>query len=155
MAPTHNPLLYLARHSPAPVDGLVQIAAAMLGDAAGLATGDDNFEAWDPEHIARTLPLLNRLLSAYFPSEVRGIENVPGTGPALLVGNLSGGTMIVHTFLFSFAFYEPFGPDRRFHQLAHDIAARIPGLRRFGTLVASHENAQRAFRAAAPVLVYP
>src|SRR3954468_11091941 len=155
MAPTRNPLVHLARHSPAPVDGLLQIAAAVLGDTAGLATGDDNFDSWDPEHIARTLPLLNPLLSAYFRSEVRGIENVPATGPALLVGNHSGGTMIVDTLLFTFAFYDHFGPDRRFHQLAHDIAARIPGLRRFGTLVASHENAQRAFGANAPVLVYP
>jgi 1-acyl-sn-glycerol-3-phosphate acyltransferase len=155
MAPTRNPLVHLARRLPAPGDGLLQMAAAMLGDAAGLVRGDDNFDAWDPEHIARTLPVLNPLLSAYFRSEVRGIENVPATGPALLVGNHSGGTVIVDTFLFTFAFYDHFGPDRRFHQLAHDIAARIPGLRRFGTVVASHENAQRAFGVGAPVLVYP
>jgi 1-acyl-sn-glycerol-3-phosphate acyltransferase len=155
MPPTRNPLVRLARLAPAPVDGLLQIAAGILGDTAGLAAGDDNFDAWDPEHIARTLPVLNPPLSAYFRSEVRGIENVPATGPALLVGNHSGGTMIVDTFLFTFAFYDHFGADRRFHQLAHDIPARIPGLRRFGTLVASHENAQRAFGVGAPVLVYP
>lgn len=155
MALTRNPLVHLARRSPAPVDALLQIVGAVLGDTAGLATGDDNFDAWDPEHIARTLPLLNPLLSTYFRSEVRGIENVPASGPVLLVGNHSGGTMIVDTFLFTFAFYQHFGADRRFHQLAHDIAARIPGLRRFGTVVASHENAQRAFKAGAPVLVYP
>src|SRR3954452_10412103 len=155
MAPTRTPLVHLPRHSPAPVDGLLQLAAAVLGDTAGVAAGDDNFDASDPEHIARTLPVLNPLLSAYFRSEVRGIENVPATGPALLVGKHSGGTMIVDTFLFTFAFYDHFGPERRFHQLAHDIAARIPGLRRFGTLVASHENAQRAFGMGAPVLVYP
>jgi 1-acyl-sn-glycerol-3-phosphate acyltransferase len=117
--------------------------------------GDDNFDAWDAEHIARTLPMLNPLMSAYFRAEVRGIDNVPADGPALLVGNHSGGTMIVDTFLFTFAFYEHFGTQRRFHQLAHDIAARIPGLRRYGTLVASHENAKRAFGIGAPVLVYP
>ena len=155
MAPTRNPLVHLARRSPAPVDALVQIAAAVAGDTADLVTGGDNFEAWDPEHIARTLPLLNGLLSAYFRSEVRGIENLPAKGSALLVGNHSGGTMIVDTFLFTFAFYDHFGPDRRFHQLAHDLAAHIPGLRRYGTLVASHENAQRAFGVGAPVLVYP
>ena len=155
MASTSNPLIRLARRAPAPVDGLLQIAGAVLGDTAGLVSGDDNFDAWDPEHIARTLSLLNPLLSTYFRSEVRGIENVPATGPALLVGNHSGGTMVVDTFLFTFAFYEHFGPERRFHQLAHDIAARIPGLRRFGTVVASHENAQRAFDLEAPVLVYP
>src|SRR5438045_4082752 len=119
MAPAHNPLVHLARRSPAPVDGLLQIAGAVLGDTAGLATGDDNFEAWDPEHIARTLPLLNPLLSAYFRSEVRGIENVPATGPALLVGKHSGGTVIVDTFLFTFAFYAHSGRNRRFPQLAH------------------------------------
>jgi 1-acyl-sn-glycerol-3-phosphate acyltransferase len=155
MAPTRNPLVHLARRTPAPVDGLVQMAASVLGDAAGLARGVDSFDAWDPEHIARTMPVLNPLLSAYFRSDVRGIENVPASGPARLVGNHSGGTMIVDTFLFTFAFYEHFGADRRFHQLAHDIAARIPGLRRFGTVVASHENAQRAFGVGAPVLVYP
>jgi 1-acyl-sn-glycerol-3-phosphate acyltransferase len=155
MASTRNPLVHLARRSPAPVDGLLQIVASILGDTAGLATGDDSFDAWDPEHIARTLPLLDPVLSAYFRAEVRGIENVPADGPALLVGNHSGGTMIVDTFLFTFAFYEHFGPDRRFHQLAHDIAAHIPGLRRYGTVAASHENAQRAFDAGAPVLVYP
>src|SRR3954453_22222182 len=125
MAPTRNPLVHLARHSPAPVDGLLQITAAVLGDTAGLATGDDNFDAWDPEHIARTLPLLNPLLSASFRSEVRGIENVPATGPALLVGNHSGGTMIVDTFLFTFAFYEHFGPDRPFGRSG--AGARRPG----------------------------
>ena len=155
MSPTRNPLVHLARRSPAPVDGLVQILAPILGDTAGLASGDDNFDSWDPEHIARTLPLLDPLLSTYFRSEVRGIENVPADAPALLVGNHSGGTMIVDTFLFTFAFYEHFGANRRFHQLAHDIAARIPGLRRYGTLVASHENAKRAFGMGAPVLVYP
>lgn len=155
MARTLNPLVHLARHAPAPADALLQLAASVLGDAAALARGGDNFDAWDPEHIARTLPLLNPVMSAYFRAEVRGIEHVPATGPALLVGNHSGGTMIVDTFLFTYAFYDHFGPDRRFHQLAHDIAARIPGLRRFGTLVASHENAQRAFSIGAPVLVYP
>ncbi|MBV9292659.1 MAG: acyltransferase family protein [Frankiales bacterium] len=155
MFPMRNPLLQLARRAPTPVDAFLQIVASVLGDTAGMLSGDDNFDAWDAEHIARTLPVLNPLLSTYFRSEVRGMENVPASGPVLLVGNHSGGTMIVDTFLFTFAFYDHFGPDRRFHQLAHDIAARIPGLRRYGTIVASHDNARRAFAEGAPVLVYP
>jgi 1-acyl-sn-glycerol-3-phosphate acyltransferase len=42
--------------------------------------------------------------------------------------------------------------------LAHDLAARLPAmgsLRRYGTLVASHENATAAFRRGAALLVYP
>jgi 1-acyl-sn-glycerol-3-phosphate acyltransferase len=104
------------------------------------------------------MPLLKLVFGTYYRGEVRGLENVPAEGPALLVGNHSGGTMIADTFVFSQRFYEHFGPDRRFHQLAHSVAARMPGLgliRRYGTLVASHDNARRAFEKGAPVLVYP
>jgi 1-acyl-sn-glycerol-3-phosphate acyltransferase len=75
----------------------------------------------------------------------------------LLVGNHSGGTMIADTFVFTMAFYEHFGSDRRFHQLAHDVAAMLPGLgiRPYGTVRASHENAMKAFERGAAVLVYP
>jgi 1-acyl-sn-glycerol-3-phosphate acyltransferase len=73
------------------------------------------------------------------------------------VGNHSGGTIIADTFVFAAEFYNHFGPDRRFHQLAHDIAARMPGtgISRWGTVAASHDNARKAFEKGAPVLVYP
>ena len=59
--------------------------------------------------------------------------------------------------MFACKFYEHFGPDRRFHKLAHDIAARLPGLgiRQWGTVAANHDNARAAFDLGAPVLVYP
>jgi len=66
--------------------------------------------------------------------------------------------LIADTFVFSQRFYEHFGPDRRFHQLAHSLAARHPlmGLiRHWGTVEANHDNARRAFKKGAPVLVYP
>ena len=65
--------------------------------------------------------------------------------------------MIADTFVFAGEFYAHFGPERRFHQLAHDVAARMPmtGLSRWGTLAASHDNARKAFDKGAPVLVYP
>ena len=78
--------------------------------------------------------------------------------PSLLVGNHSGGLLIADTFVFSAAFYDHFGPDRRFHQLAHDVAAKSPLLgliRRYGVVPASHDNARAAFDLGAPVLVYP
>jgi 1-acyl-sn-glycerol-3-phosphate acyltransferase len=85
------------------------------------------------------------------------MDNIPADGPVLLVGNHSGGTLIADTFVFATKFYEHFGPDRRFHQLAHDVAARMPGLgiRQFGTVAANHDNARKAFELGAPVLVYP
>jgi 1-acyl-sn-glycerol-3-phosphate acyltransferase len=103
------------------------------------------------------LPLWRAGLGTYFRSEVRGMDNIPRSGPVLLVGNHSGGTLIADTFVFATEFYSHFGPQRRFHQLAHDVAARIPatGISRWGTVAASHDNARKAFDRGAPVLVYP
>jgi 1-acyl-sn-glycerol-3-phosphate acyltransferase len=117
----------------------------------------NDVDAWDPEYIRRVLPLWRTITRTYFRGEVRGLENIPDDGPSLLVGNHSGGTMIADTFVFATEFYSHYGPQRRFHQLAHDVAARMPatGISRWGTLAASHENARRAFDRGAPVLVYP
>lgn len=158
--PELNPLRHLARHAPGPLDAVLDMGATVLSDLANLRNGlpGDDLDAWDPEYIRRTLPLMRHTFGAYFRGEVRGLENVPADGPALLVGNHSGGLMIADTFVFSAEFYEHFGPERRFHQLAHDMAARSPLLgliRRYGTVAASHENARRAFALGAPVLVYP
>jgi 1-acyl-sn-glycerol-3-phosphate acyltransferase len=157
-----NPLRVLARHTPQPLQGMAAMGGSLLSDAGelldqGIPPGDD-LDAWDPEYIRHTMPLMKAAFGTYFRGDVRGLENIPADGPALLVGNHSGGTMIADTFVFSQCFYEHFGSDRRFHQLAHSVAARMPGLgliRRYGTLVASHDNARRAFAKGAPVLVYP
>ncbi len=155
-----NPLRPLARRAPGPLDGLLELWNAALGDASVLVDGlpDEGVDAWDPEHIRRTLPIMSAAFTAYFRPEVRGLEHIPPDGPALLVGNHSGGLYIVDTFVFSIAFYERFGPQRRFHQLAHDLIARTPGLgglRRYGAVTASPENARAAMERGAPVLVYP
>src|SRR4051812_43017688 len=155
-----NPLRRLARVTPAPFDGLVEYGAGALNDLEEIVEGrpDDPLAAWDPEHIRRTLPWLGTINAAYFRPDVRGLENIPPGGASLLVGNHSGGLMIADTFVFSAAFYDHFGPDRRFHQLAHDVAAKSPLLgliRRYGVVPASHDNARAAFKLGAPVLVYP
>lgn len=160
-----NPLRAIAERTPAPLDALVEQGAGALDDAVQVArtlTGGglpgNDIDAWDPDHIRRTLPLNRAITRAYFRAEVTGLDNIPAEGPALLVGNHSGGLMIADSFAFAFEFYAHFGPDRRFHQLAHDLAARQPLfgiLRRYGTVAASHENAKKAFDAGAPVLVYP
>jgi 1-acyl-sn-glycerol-3-phosphate acyltransferase len=154
-----NPLRHLARLTPSPLDGVVAMSANLLSDLADLRNGlpGDDLDEWSPEYIRQTLPIMGTFFRTYFRGEVRGLENIPEEGPALLVGNHSGGTMIADTFVFTMKFYEHFGPNRRFHQLAHDVAARLPGLgiRPYGTVAASHENAKRAFARGAPVLVYP
>lgn len=140
-------------------DGATAWSEMALSDLLhpGRTLDGNDIDAWDPEYIRRLLPLWRAFLGTYFRGEVRGLDNIPESGPSLLVGNHSGGTMIADTFVFATEFYTHFGPERRFHQLAHDIAARLPatGLRRWGTVAASHDNARRAFDKEAPVLVYP
>ena len=113
----------------------------------------------DPDYIRRTLPTLRTMSRRYFRAEVTGMDNVPADGPVLLVGNHSGGTMIVDTFVFAQAFYDHFGADRLFHQLAHDLVFKIPGLRAlvapFGTVPASPKNMRQALTRGAALLVYP
>lgn len=155
-----TPLSRLARGVVAPLDAAAAMGASHLDDLRGLVAGElpdaDDLGAWDPDHIRRTLPTLRALWSTYHRADVRGLERIPD-GPSLLVGNHSGGIFIVDTFLFALEFYEHFGPDRRFHQLAHSVSARMPftGIRRYGVLAASHDNARAAFERDAPVLVYP
>ena len=121
--------------------------------------GSDPLSERDPDFIRATLPGNRQLASVLFRPKVRGLEHIPSEGPVLLVGNHSGGTMIIDTFVFAFAFYRYFGPDRRFHQLAHDLAVKFPGLsallRGYGTVPASHDYAEQALEAGAAVLVYP
>ncbi|HWP33455.1 MAG TPA: lysophospholipid acyltransferase family protein [Solirubrobacterales bacterium] len=118
-----------------------------------------HLEDRDPDYIREALPLLWLLSTFYFRAEVRDLGNVPADRPVLLVGNHSGGNVIVDTFIFSLAFSTYFGVERPFHQLAHNLAIAWPFagemLRKSGTMSASHEHAEQALAAGAPVLVYP
>ena len=144
------------------LEGSVRMLAAAAGDGAGVLgrSGPDNpLDERDPKYIRETLPALRLLSRFYFRADVRGLENVPATGPVLLVGNHSGGTMIADTFVFAQAFYDHFGPERDFHQLAHDLLFKVPGVRalvqRYGTIPASPANMKLALDRDAALLVYP
>jgi 1-acyl-sn-glycerol-3-phosphate acyltransferase len=112
----------------------------------------------DPDYIRDHMPLMWLLASLWFRGEVRGLGNIPDTGPVLLVGNHSGGNMTPDTIVFALAFNTYFGVERPFYQLAHNLVMSMPGLgvlRRFGTVAASPENARQALEAGAALLVYP
>ena len=114
--------------------------------------------ARDVDWIDRTVPLVWPLLKAWFRPDVRGLERIPADGPVLLVGNHSGGNVAPDTLVFTTAFIRHFGARRPFFQLAHRLVVAAPWLRllrRYGTVIASHENARAALRAGAAVLVYP
>lgn len=112
----------------------------------------------DPDYIRERLPLMWLLASVWFRGEVRGLGNIPDSGPVLLVGNHSGGNMTPDTILFTLAFSTFFGVERRFYQLAHNLVLALPwlgSLRRFGTVAASPSNAREALDSGAALLVYP
>jgi 1-acyl-sn-glycerol-3-phosphate acyltransferase len=112
----------------------------------------------DPDFIRERLPLMWLVASLWFRGEVRGLGNIPDSGPVLLVGNHSGGNMTPDTVIFTLAFSTYFGVERAFYQLAHNLVLALPALRwlrRFGTVAASPDNAARALESGAAVLVYP
>lgn len=112
----------------------------------------------DPDYIREQLPWMWLAASIWFRGEVRGLGNIPDSGPVLLVGNHSGGNVTPDTTLFTLAFSTFFGVERRFYQLAHNLVLAIPmlgWLRKFGTVAASQANARNALQSGAALLVYP
>src|SRR4051794_23507768 len=145
------------------VDSFAQSFGAVGSDVVDAVTRRNGERDWfdmrDPEYIRRTLPGMKTMTDIYCRGEVRGLDNIPAEGPVLLVGNHSGGTLIVDTFVFSQAFYDHFGPARNFFQLAHDMVFQVPGVRsilsRWGTVPASPDNMRRALDCDSALLVYP
>jgi 1-acyl-sn-glycerol-3-phosphate acyltransferase len=144
------------------VEAALRMVGAVASDVAGVATrreSKDPFAIRDPEYIARTLPVWRKVSRLYFRADVRGLGHIPAEGPVLLVGNHSGGIHIADTFVFAQSFYDHFGPERPFHQLAHDLVFKAPGARalvqRYGTVPASPQNMARALERDAALLVYP
>src|SRR4051812_43088384 len=141
--------------------GLTGLLAGALGGVASAVTSRipvADLDERDPDYIRETLPRQWLLSSLYFRAEVRGLGNIPETGPVLLVGNHSGGNLTPDTIVFTLAFCAYFGVERPFYQLAHNLVLSMPGLsflRKFGTVAASPENAQTALDSGAALLVYP
>jgi 1-acyl-sn-glycerol-3-phosphate acyltransferase len=144
--------------------GVAQLAQVLagLGQNVGRQVIDRipvaDLDERDPDFIRENLPGSWLLASFYFRADVRGLHNIPASGPVLLVGNHSGGNMTPDTIVFTLAFTTYFGVERRFHQLAHNLVLAMPALsflRKYGTVAAGQENARKALRSGAAVLVYP
>jgi 1-acyl-sn-glycerol-3-phosphate acyltransferase len=138
--------------------GLVTGAIAAIAEQAQARVPRADLDERDPDYIRESLPGLWMLASLYFRAEVRGLHHIPAEGPVLLVGNHSGGNLTPDTSVFSLAFNTYFGVERRFYQLAHNLVLSMPGLaflRKYGTVAANTENANKALDSGAALLVYP
>ena len=113
---------------------------------------------WDPTFTAQATKLFAPIINRWFRAEVRALESIPSAGGVLLVSNHSGGALTPDPLVFGPAFYGKFGYDRPLYTLAHYGVFFTPlrsYLGRIGAIHASPENAAKALRSGAVVLVYP
>jgi 1-acyl-sn-glycerol-3-phosphate acyltransferase len=112
---------------------------------------------FDPEFTTKIyLPVLRRLADAWFRVEVRGAENLPVDGSALLVSNHAGTLpldgMILHTVV-----YDEIG--RHVRMLGADLIFKTPYshdlARKTGTTLACQEDAERLLASNQLVAVFP
>jgi len=132
--------------------------AARLAMGRRSDAGNDPGER-DPEFVEEMLEAVEPMLRWYFRAEVQGGEHIPAAGPALLVGNHSGGLQAMESLVLFREVLRQHGRHRALHGLAHNLLFDDPTFRkyagRFGALRAGHESARRAFERDALVLVYP
>ncbi len=132
----------------------------------GFATQQNRLEDWtvdldarDPEFVRVVVDAVRAVGRAWFRYEVKGVDRVPLSGPALLVGNHNGGVMPSDTLLTLTALWDRFGPGRAVHLLGHDLLAYDPVGRRLsaklGILRATPASASAALARGHLVMVYP
>ena len=113
---------------------------------------------YDPAFQRRTAPLLEFLWSRYFRVRLLGIENVPDTGPAMLVGNHSGGIPYDGALLLH-GIHRDHPQHRRVRPLVANFAFRAGWMAnvvaRIGGVPASRENALPLLGAGELVAVFP
>jgi 1-acyl-sn-glycerol-3-phosphate acyltransferase len=163
-----------------PAEALSEIFA-LLGDAAHMSlgsradgtvagamaflrrrlTGDYRVDEYglDPdlsEHVL--LPVVRVLYEKWFRVEVRGVENIPSTGGALVVANHSG-TIAIDGLMTSLAVHDEHPEHRFLRPLGADFVFSTPFIgemaRKSGSTLACNEDAHRLLSSGEVVGVWP
>ncbi|MCL2780891.1 MAG: 1-acyl-sn-glycerol-3-phosphate acyltransferase [Actinomycetia bacterium] len=144
--------------------------AGRLGHAAGRgwafarrrATGDYEVDRYglDPDLAERVIyPAFLPLYRDWFRVEVTGLENVPDTGGALIVGNHAGGLWAIDAVMVTLAIHQEHPAHRFLRSLAADLVFRAPVLgwmaRAGGGAPARHPDADELLAAGELVGVWP
>jgi 1-acyl-sn-glycerol-3-phosphate acyltransferase len=112
------------------------------------------------EHFTQSVvfPLLRPIYENWFRVEVRGIENIPAEGGALIVANHSG-TIAIDSIITQLAVHDETANHRIMRALGADLVFQTPfiGLfaRRTGSTLAANSDAERLFEAGELVGVFP
>lgn len=141
---------------PAVTDALKAVAQAVREGMPDPSTLPDF--GFDQSFLEVTRPLLDFLWSRYFRVRLKGLENIPDSGPALLVANHSGGlpydgAMLIHACHSLHPAHRPLRP------LVATFALRSSWIRpvvcRIGGVRASMENALKLCEAGQLVGLFP
>ena len=128
------------------------------GKALATLPGND-VDARDPSTFARTLAVASNLLDRLFGPRIEGASHLASDGPALVVGNHSGGTLaMIEPLLFAHALRRELEVEQLPHLLLHEVLWHTPLARwiaRHGAVRASRANAEGLFARGRKVLVYP
>ncbi|MGW0252157.1 lysophospholipid acyltransferase family protein [Nocardia goodfellowii] len=99
-----------------------------------------------------------RVYTNYFTPTVTGVENLPTSGPALVIGNHSSIYWMPEVWITYMAMLER-RPDEPSFGVAHDVVLGVPyigdAIRRFGVIPANRDAAAAGLKDGGAVLVYP
>ena len=156
-----NVLRAAATSAGVPAEEAERQVAETLAYVRRRLTGDyvvDEFGFDEDYTVSVHLPLLRPLYQKWFRVEVRGIENIPDVGGALVVGNHSG-TIAMDSLMTQVAVYDEHPRHRHLRMLGADLVFQMPFIgtmaRRSGTTLAANSDAERLLSSGALVGVWP
>ena len=144
-----------------PAEDVERQVAETLAYLRRRLTGDyvvDEF-GFDEDYTLHVhLPLLRPLYRSWFRVEVRGIENIPSVGGALVVANHSG-TVAMDSLMTQVAVHDEHPAHRHLRMLGADLVFQMPFVgtmaRRSGTTLAANTDAERLLSSGHLVGVWP
>lgn len=149
-----------ASATPTVRSALATIYAAMRAGYNAATTPPDEApdHGHDPRFLEQVAPVLDFLFAKYFRIRMLGIENLPRTGPGLLVANHSGGVPYDGAMLIQ-GVYRQHPLHRRLRALVANFAFRSPWMSqvvaRIGGVRAASGFARDLLRAGELVAVFP